>query len=340
MQRGPVPRRATHIMAALATAAAAPVAAQHAVAPAAPPRSLEAGIIMQAAPVTGLTFPDDSDRAVLRPDDFARPTLDVMIGGEGPFRFLVDTGAQATAISRALALRLALPQAGRATLVATGSRRTVDLVEVGELSFANRTVTLPGSPVLDEAHVGADGILGLDTLQDLRVLMDFRRRAIFLSDSRAAVSSGPFEIVVRARKRLGQMIIMDAEVDGVRTAVVVDTGADVSIGNPVLEQRLRARQRGVATGTDVNGVAFATAMRLAQQVRVGDMTVAQVPIGFASSPAFEALGLDRRPALILGMGALRGLDRLAIDFPGQKVMFDLPASAPRASAWRRNPFAP
>ena len=290
------------------------------------------------APAASVPFIDlspNAESASIAPDLHARPTIAVRVAGQGPFRFLIDTGAQATVIARDVAERLALPSAGRAMLVATGSRQPVDLVQVTGLAFADREMNLAASPMLEGAHLGADGILGLDSLQGLRVLMDFRDRRITLADPDTERLTGGYEIIVRARKRLGQMIIMDADVDGVRTAVIIDTGAAVAIGNPALQRKLRAKGRQEGTSTDVNGVQFDTDLGLANRIRIGTMTIADVQIGFTDSPAFHALRLAERPALILGMNALQMLDRLAIDFAARKVMFDLPRSvANRENSWR------
>lgn len=277
--------------------------------------------------VPHIGFPAEIGTQRIDPDHHARPTIQVRVAGQGPYRFLVDTGAQATVVGRDLASKLSLPHAGRAMLVATGSRQMVDLVTVDGLAFAERELNLAAIPVLDSQHLGADGILGLDTLQGMRVLIDFAQRRITVADPDVERSSGRYEIVVRARKRLGQMIIADAKVDGIRTAVVIDTGADISVGNEVLQRRLRAKQQASTTGTDVHGTTFAADMRTANQIVIGTMMIDNVPIGFTRSPAFEALGLADQPALILGMSTLRSLDRLAIDFASRRVMFDLPRSA-------------
>ena len=54
--------------------------------------------------------------------------------------------------------------------------------------------------------------------------------------------------------------------------------------------------------------------------------LSNLPILFADSPTFHALGLDSEPALILGMEQLRLFNRVAIDFNSQRVLFDLPAA--------------
>lgn len=59
-----------------------------------------------------------------------------------------------------------------------------------------------------------DGILGLDSLQGKRVLMDFEAHTIAVADADALGGDRGFEIVVRARRMLGQLVITQAEIDG------------------------------------------------------------------------------------------------------------------------------
>ena len=76
-------------------------------------------------------------------------------------------------------------------------------------------------------------------------------------------------------------------------------------------------------------------LAMAKRLVIGEMELTNVPIGFADSPAIEALGLADRPALILGMGNLRMFERVAIDFSSRRVLFDLPGTTNR-----RQLFAP
>ena len=52
----------------------------------------------------------------LRKDIDDRMTVPVRLAGAGPYQFLVDTGADRTAVSRELVTKLALPSAGDAQL--------------------------------------------------------------------------------------------------------------------------------------------------------------------------------------------------------------------------------
>ena len=64
------------------------------------------------------------------------------------------------------------------------------------------------------------------------------------------------------------------------------------------------------------------------------MDVNDLPVSFADSQAFRALGLQERPALLLGMDGLALFDRVEIDFPNRRVVFDLPSGASRETRQR------
>lgn len=259
-----------------------------------------------------------------------RLTLPVMIDGAGPFAFLIDTGSQATAITHEIRTSLALAPAGTAVLVGMASRREVDLASVGRIDFGSNSFTNFAAPVLMREHVGADGIIGLDALQDLRVLLDFRQQTIAVEDASIKHSSAGFEIVVRARQKLGQLLITDALVEGVQATVIIDTGAQASLGNTALRDRIRARRASEVVTTDVNGVDLVGQIAVVRTLAIGGLALTDVPLAFADTPAFAALGLADKPVLSLGMQHLALFDRVAIDFARQRVLFDVPRDVARA----------
>lgn len=278
-----------------------------------------------------LINPAVAEVLALEEDRNRRLTVPVHIDGSGPFDFMIDTGSQATAVTREINANLGLRPAGTATLVGMASRRAVELVEVARLDIGSHTITDLSAPVLERANVGADGIVGLDSLQDFRVMIDFRDQTIALEDTRGReASKRGFEIVVRARQKLGQLLITDALVEGVRATVIIDTGAQASLANNALRERIRTQRASEVTTTDVNGVDLVGQMSLMRSLSIEGLALTNVPLTFADTPAFEALGLTDTPALSLGMNHLALFDRVAIDFANRRVMFDVPADVARA----------
>ena len=283
-------------------------------------------------PDPALIDPLAAEVIALEEDRNRRMTVPVRIDGSGPYDFMIDTGSQATAVTREINSRLGLRPAGMATLVGMASRRAVELVEVDRLDIGSYTITDFEAPVLEREHVGADGIVGLDSLQDFRVLFDFRDQTIALEDTRSRrdVSRRGFEIVVRAKAKLGQLLITDAIVEGIRATVIIDTGAQTSLANNALRERIRTKRASEVTTTDVNGVDLVGQMSLMRTLTIEGLALTNVPLTFADTPAFEALGLQDTPALSLGMQHLALFDRVAIDFANRRVLFDVPPDVARA----------
>ena len=260
-----------------------------------------------------------------------RLTIPVTIGGNGPYDFMIDTGSQATAVTHGIHQNHAFPTLGTATLVGMASRRPVEVVEVNDLQVGTHQINDLVAPVLYKAHVGADGIIGLDSLQDFRVLLDFRKETIALEDvSKLKNSRRGFEIIVRARQELGQLLITDALVEGVRATVIIDTGAQASMANTALRNRIRTKRAAEVMTTDVNGVSMIGQMSFVRSLEIEGLVLKNVPLTFADAPAFEALGLKDKPVLSLGMQHLKMFDRVAIDFSNRRVLFDLPRDVARA----------
>ena len=273
----------------------------------------------------------DSEIIALETETNQRMTVPVSIMGQGPFEFIIDTGAQVSVISRDLADQLAIHEREPATLVALNSSRQVEVVDVPDVTLGSREFDLYRAPLIERENLGgADGMLGIDSLQDQRVMLDFKNNHMAVAPARELGGNRGFEIIVTARRRSGQLIITDATLDGVRVAVMIDTGAQSSTGNMELLRRLRkATPDGQAILTDVNGVTSTSTVKIARSLSFGSAQLANILVTFADSPTFEMLDLADQPALILGMAELRLFDRVAVDFEKRRLLFDMPGNLRR-----------
>ena len=295
------------------------------------------------APQLAASFVDPAAEVIrLETERNHRLTVPVMIEGSGPYAFMIDTGSQATAITHEIRNTLALQSVGTATLVGMASRREVELVDVDRIDFGSYTYSNFTAPVLAREHVGADGIIGLDALQDFRVVIDFRKQTIAVEDAATKQGRSGYEIVVRARQRLGQLLITDALVEGVRATVIIDTGAQASLGNTALREKLRAKRAQNVITTDVNGVDLVGELAFVRSLAIEGLALRDVPLTFADTPAFAALGLTNQPTISIGMQHLALFDRVAIDFGRQQILFDVPQDLARAlrEAKRAGSYSP
>jgi predicted aspartyl protease len=266
------------------------------------------------------------------PDAASRMTLAVNVGGQGPFRFVVDTGAERTVVSSELALALGLDSGGDVTLASVSSVSRVPSVLLPGLEVGRRTLPMIRAPSLAQRNIGAQGMLGVDSLQSQRVVFDFRNREITLSTSLLEEQNWPADtIVVTGRTLLGRLILTDARIDGQRIRVIVDTGSQVTIANNALRRRLLERGRlGETRMLELRGVTGDIALAeytRAGRIQIGDVHLDDMPIAFADVELFNLLGLTDRPAILLGMDALRMFERVSIDFARRRVRLLPPRSS-------------
>ena len=259
-----------------------------------------------------------------------RMAVDVAIGGQGPFRFLVDSGADRTVVGQALADRLALPQVGRVLLHGTAGSEEVSTVKLEGLTVGQGDVGTIEAPALPERYIGAQGMLGIDSLAGQRLMMDFQANQIAVQDARLPERgmAGADEIVVTARRQHGQLIIAQARAEGINLFAVIDSGADITIANSALHDRLFPGRRRPArpqeiTLIGVTGQTLKAELIILPELQLGGVIVHDIPIAFADAPPFALFGLADKPALLLGTDLLRSFRRVSLDFRNRRVRFTL-----------------
>jgi predicted aspartyl protease len=287
------------------------------------PEAAAVPLLNVAPPATG---PGSDTAEVLdyRTEYDARMTVPVSIGANGPYNFIVDTGSERTVISSELATRLALGPGRTVTVHSMTEVSRVPTVVVPGLRLGQRTMEDIQAPALNRADLGAAGILGVDTLQTQRVIFDFQRGEMTIMPSQRNHPRWPEgTIVVTARSRFGRLMLIDASVDGERVWVIVDTGAQVTIGNMALRAALARRNRlgtmAPVSMISVTGGRFTAEYSIARRMRIGGADINNLPIAFADVHPFRQLRLLDRPAILLGMDALRLFQRVSVDFANRRV---------------------
>ena len=255
-----------------------------------------------------------------------RLTVEVHVNGRGPYRFLVDSGADSSAVGLRLARDLQLPVTSSVILNTMTASARVQRVRVGELSLGASRILDLELPVLLERDLGGDGMLGLDMLVQQRLMMDFEKRVIKVEDARVPARWLDGEIVVTARRRRGQLILTQVSAAGLPVEAVVDTGSEITIGNLLLRDKLIRGNRNKFVDLEVIGVTGASMMvqfARISELRLGKVTLRNVPMAFADLPPFHVFGLNDAPALLLGTDLLDTFRRVSLDFRARKVRFQL-----------------
>jgi predicted aspartyl protease len=290
--------------------------------------------LASAAPAATETAPGVPEPALqLAIDPSARLTLPIEIAGRGPYNFLVDTGAERTIVSAELAQELALGDGGAVRLATISGQSQAGTVLVPSLDFGRkRRLDALVAPVLSARNIGAAGMLGIDGLQTNEVVFDFARRKMTISKPRP-LRHNDDEIVVQARGRMGRLVIGDAAVERQSATAVLDTGSELTIANEAMRRKL-AEKRKLGTVTKVELISVTGAVILADSImvkdlRLGNLTLHNFRVAFADMLPFELLGLHEKPALLLGMDALKLFDRVSVDFVNRRVRFVPPGVSSR-----------
>ncbi|WP_114954719.1 retroviral-like aspartic protease family protein [Sphingosinicella terrae] len=269
-------------------------------------------------------------------DRTQRMTVPVTIDGQGPYSFIVDTGAERTAISRELANRLELNPGRTAVVHSMTEVSRIDTFVIPELEIGRRTVSDIHAPALARHHLGAEGLLGIDSLQSQRVELDFINQVMTVTPSRRREQRWPSDtIVVSARNRYGHLLLVDATFDGQRIYVIVDTGSQVTVANSALRRRLEARRRLSALHPirmmSVTGGILEAEYGIAREIRIGGAGIRNLPVAFADVQPFRKLQLTEQPAILLGMDALQLFERVSFDFANRRVRFLAPDTSMRTT---------
>jgi len=285
----------------------------------------------QAAPATPAEPPERPDE---QGPEFATPTrLDrvgrvvapVLVNGRGPFRFVLDTGANRSVISAATAGRLGLvphPEVRASVHGITGSAflPVVDVasLSVGELEFENQRMPVLSSPVF----AGVDGILGIDCLQEARIEVDFERDRVTIRPSSGRRAPAGY-LVVPATLQNGGLLLVEGRVGRVPVKAILDTGAERSIGNEALREALalNARRPAETVSSTVIGATPQVAQGIsfeAPDVEIGGARLKNLVVTFGDLHVFDVWSLLEEPALLIGMDLLGTLPLFVVDYPRQE----------------------
>ena len=250
-----------------------------------------------------------------RRDRIGRIWAPVLIDGKGPYRMVLDTGATHSAITTRAAQSLG-NRAVTSTLV-TGftGQAVVPTIDVERLVFGELEIGPTQLPVLSDVFGGAQGVLGVEGLEDKRILADFTRDRLEIVRSHGERARRDFAVV--PLKEVRGLLVADVRIGSVRAKAIVDTGAQGTIGNLALRQALMHHAPHDAKREDVIGVTLDVQSGddiPAPDISFGTLTVRGVHVLFGDMYLFQHWKLDNQPALTLGMDLLGSFDVLIIDY--------------------------
>lgn len=258
-----------------------------------------------------------------------RLMLETIIDGKGPYRFVVDTGADRSVIASDVAEDLGL--LAHRDVVVQGIVRALPAptVRVQNLSFGKITLGDIAAPVLPRKWLGADGFLGLDVIDGRKVVFDFQNRKLSVERSGSSTGWPHFnDIVVRVDGSNGRLKAVDCVVDDVSAVAFIDSGAQLSICNTPLYAELQKKSLHAIEGVDVPLLGATGGMMLGKlvevsRIRLGDLFFMKTRLVIADLNVFNVWGLADTPALFIGMDFLQQASMFSIDYRRKELRFKL-----------------
>ncbi len=255
-----------------------------------------------------------------RSDRIGRVVAPISVNGQGPFRFIVDTGANRSVLSQALAEQLGLVPEGSGEVHSVHGVSTAPLVSVDSLRYGQLSLGGAAMPMLQGAVLaGEHGVLGVDGMRGRRLRMDFERNCIEIVPAREARRLRGWA-TIRGELRFGHLVVVRGAINGVRVHLLVDTGSDTSLANNALRDALNARVREGQGRVDFT-VAYTAGDRvilnramLVQRLMIGELEVRNVTAYVGDFHIFNLWGLQNEPTLLIGMDVLSQARGLAIDY--------------------------
>ena len=284
----------------------------------------------QAAPPDEITeivveAPEPRYVAPTRRDQIGRIWAPVMINGKGPFRLVLDTGSNYSAVMASVAESLGIPLTTTDQVLlrgVTGARVVptiaVDTLIVGDLELRSKRL-----PILIDALGGAEGVLGNSGMQDKRIVIDFRHDMITIIRSHADRAPPGF-ITIPIRMERGLLLVADVRVGSMQAKAIIDTGGQVTLANTAFRDAL---MKHIAPEDVLADEITGATLDVQRGDRVstppmfigGQLRIRKMHITVGDLDIFQHWKMTREPALLIGMDVLGLFDTLIIDYKRREL---------------------
>ncbi|MFZ0267471.1 aspartyl protease family protein [Caulobacter sp.] len=257
-------------------------------------------------------------------DSAGRLTVNARVNGNGPYPFMIDTGASASVIANDLVAALNLKADGTTKLHGIAGVQTADTVKIDEISIGRRTRRDLVMTLLPAGQLEASGILGLDWLGSQGLLLNF------IGDEMSVGAGQPYSdgrtISVPVGARRSGLSLLRGDVPGGHVLAFVDTGSTTTVGNLALMNLALANRGIVGDWSDtilrsVTGQILPGRFAQLRSLELGAVRMRNVPVVFGQVHTFAYWGIDDRPAMLIGADVLRAFASVSLDFSRGQVHF-------------------
>lgn len=279
--------------------------------------------------LTPRTLPIKSATVRFRLAGGAQPLIlvPVEVNEQGPFDFILDTGAGTSLLSVELAEKLKVKVLGSKQGQSAGGAVTVSLAKVDSFSVGDARLPDVDVGIVDLRHIGAtvgariDGDLGYNVLKSFRVSIDYEKHQLRLDDPRRLDvfnRGSQTEVPLRLASPAKPLILVDVHANRKGPfQFAIDTGTSTTAITPELAKVLGVRGSPVGPGTTA-GAQVAVTAGVLNLFMVGGAKIDNMPVVVADffGALSEAVGakLDG----IVGYNFLRNY-KVLIDYPNERL---------------------
>jgi predicted aspartyl protease len=255
--------------------------------------------------------------------------LPVEVNGQGPFEFILDTGAGTSLVSTELAQTLAIKILGSKEGKSAGGAVSVSLGKVDSLAVAGLKLEQVDVGVVDLSQIGKavgakiDGDLGYNFLKHFRISIDYRQNEIRFDDPKRREAAGRrsraiTEVAMRLASPAKPLILVDVYANGAGPfQFVIDTGTSTTAITPELAKQLGVASSPVGPATTGGAQVNVTAGTL-QSFQVGDAKIDNANVIVADFFAMLSNAVGTKLDGIVGYNFLCNY-RVAFDYPNQTL---------------------
>jgi predicted aspartyl protease len=255
--------------------------------------------------------------APTRRDQIGRIWAPVWINGKGPFRLVLDTGANHSGVTAQVAELLGVPLNKSAPVLLRGVTGIVSVPTIRVDSFTVGDMTLSPAilPIVTDAMGGAQGVLAPDEFKDKRIVIDFKHDQIDIRRSHNERARSDFVTIPLEHSETG-LLVFHALVGNVRTQAIIDTGGQRTIGNLAMRDALvRRHEQGYSVQIfDVTAEAQTGESYASPPIMLDSIKILDGRITYGDMHIFGHWHLNDKPALLIGMDVLGLLDTFIIDY--------------------------
>jgi predicted aspartyl protease len=270
----------------------------------------------------------------MRWDSTGHLLVPVFVNGAGPYPFILDDGADESAVYHWFAVAGGLPKGRRGELNGAVGNEPEVTTQIESLSLDGHAITHVNADTIPDRPDGAKiaGVAGVDLMIGRIVVMDTGcgTAAVLPGETNPDTVAGARATLINAGAiRGGKQLTLPVSIDAAKGVAILDTGAKSTMINRKFAQAggLRPDSSSFKDGPSVHG---ATAQIVRSRigpvgiVRFAGMTRDEAVARVVDLHVFEDAGLAAAPAMILGLDMLRDT-RLTIDYAHRRFWMAMSA---------------